>query len=238
MSRIAFLGQKPIGTECFKILVNNFDLSEIKFVVTNSEKKGWWNDKKILEVASSYQIPCFSLETIDNSFLQNLVIQYEIEYLFSIQFNKIISVEVLKEIKENAFNLHLAPLPNYRGWHSASHSILNGDSTFGSTLHKINQSIDDGPIVGEEYFSYTNETAGQLYHKSEISGARIFKKFISDLKNGIQLDYREQVGASRRYHKLDLAKRLQDEDVYLERKVRAVDFQFRLDLLTSNDFKI
>ncbi|MGB5982126.1 MAG: formyltransferase family protein [Nonlabens sp.] len=46
-------------------------------------------------------------------------------------------------------NYHLSPLPRYRGRHPMHWALINGEKTFGSTVHFMNEKIDDGAIVLE-----------------------------------------------------------------------------------------
>lgn len=43
-------------------------------------------------------------------------------------------------------NVHLAPLPAYRGRHPLQWALINGEETFGVTIHDINDDYDDGAI--------------------------------------------------------------------------------------------
>ncbi|NJC26141.1 formyltransferase family protein [Neolewinella antarctica] len=43
-------------------------------------------------------------------------------------------------------NVHLAPLPRYRGRHPLQWALINGESTFGATIHTITDDYDAGPI--------------------------------------------------------------------------------------------
>lgn len=228
MPNFGFLGQKPIGTACLEALLVEFDSSQVKFAISNRHPKGWWNDNKIYEIATSRSIRFFDFEDVDNEVLQKLVVENEISYLLSVQYNKIIAQEVLDLVEIASYNLHLAPLPQYRGWHSASHSILNGDSTFGSTIHLINAQVDNGDIFRTTTFEYTDESAGQLYLKSELAGEKIFCELLFDLKGNKSINCFPQEGQRRRYKFKDLSERLENEELPNVLKDRAVDFSFRL----------
>jgi len=47
-------------------------------------------------------------------------------------------------------NVHLAPLPAYRGRHPLQWALINGEKTFGATVHAITDAIDAGPIYWQE----------------------------------------------------------------------------------------
>jgi methionyl-tRNA formyltransferase len=44
-------------------------------------------------------------------------------------------------------NIHYSLLPAYRGFHTTVWAILNNEPMLGFTIHRINQFVDDGPIV-------------------------------------------------------------------------------------------
>ncbi len=233
MPNFGFLGQKPIGTACLEALLNEFDSSTIKFVISNTDPKGWWNDNKIFKIAKSRSIRFFDFNEVNNELLHKLVVENDISYLLSIQYNKIIAREVLDSVNIASYNLHLAPLPLYRGWHSASHSILNGDSIFGSTIHLINSVVDDGEVYLAKTFEYKDESAGELYRKSELVGEQIFRELLLDLKTDKIIKYSPQVGQKRRYRYKDLLERIENENLSNDLKDRALDFSFRLQNLRN-----
>lgn len=44
-------------------------------------------------------------------------------------------------------NVHLAPLPHYRGRHPLQWALINGERRFGATVHEMNERWDDGAIL-------------------------------------------------------------------------------------------
>lgn len=74
-------------------------------------------------------------------------------------------------------NLHLAPLPEFRGRYSAAHAILTGARWYGATLHYVpDEGIDTGPIIAQERFIIgPHDTAGFLRRRALEVGARIFR---------------------------------------------------------------
>ena len=61
-------------------------------------------------------------------------------------------------------NLHPAPLPDYRGCNSYSHAILNGDTTYGVTLHEVDATIDTGSIIMDASFPITADATARAVH--------------------------------------------------------------------------
>lgn len=79
-------------------------------------------------------------------------------------------------------NLHLAPLPEYRGRYSATHAILNGAPSFGAALHYVDEGIDTGLIIGQRRFQILeSETAGSLRANALVAGELLFAEILPDL---------------------------------------------------------
>jgi methionyl-tRNA formyltransferase len=225
--RIAFLGQKPVGVQCLKILINFFGASSIRFVLTNLDPTGWWQNSEVSETARSHGIAVFDQDTTTETQFVEMLAKNSIDTLISVQYPKIISRAVLAQVNFRAFNVHLAKLPSYRGWHAASHAILNGDKTFGVSIHKIDSGIDSGEIVSESIFEIRKDiTVGELYYLSEIHGINLFKKFCKKLALG-DIQGVPQVGVVQYYYKNELETRLRS-GVDEELAARASDFSYRL----------
>ena len=47
----------------------------------------------------------------------------------------------------DCLNVHLAPLPRYRGRHPLRWALINGETEFGATLHRMNAEFDAGAIL-------------------------------------------------------------------------------------------
>ena len=47
-------------------------------------------------------------------------------------------------------NVHLAPLPRYRGRHPLPWALINGESEFGATIHRMTPAIDAGDIYWQK----------------------------------------------------------------------------------------
>jgi len=47
-------------------------------------------------------------------------------------------------------NVHLAPLPKYRGRHPMHWALINGESVFGVTIHRMDEGFDSGAILWQK----------------------------------------------------------------------------------------
>ncbi len=138
MKKIVFLGGKSIGSRCFDIVhglaeANRLIISGVGCSPrgTNLLMKARDNGYRIID--SPDQIP-------------------PCDFILSVQYHKILKKNHLDKAKILPVNLHLAPLPEYRGCNQFSKAILNRDQEFGVTLHVMNTRIDNGDIIFESRF--------------------------------------------------------------------------------------
>lgn len=106
----------------------------------------------------------------------------DFDILISIQYHKILKKKHISKAKQIAINLHMAPLPEYRGSNQFSFAIINGDSIFGTTIHKLEESIDGGPIIFEDRFNIDPKiTVKELYDITFEKSVNLFTKNIEKI---------------------------------------------------------
>ena len=181
---LGFLGQKPLGETCFDILSQAGDFN-ISFGVSNYSKENWWKNNGIYQSCRRLSIPF-----VDNSYraedkIAKLIKGSSCDFIISIQHSWILSKKLIDSVNGKAFNLHLAPLPEYQGWHGPTHAILENRKRFGVTLHWLTESVDKGEIAYFSEFSiFKDDTAVSLYQRAEKHGVKLFRKLIKDLASG------------------------------------------------------
>jgi methionyl-tRNA formyltransferase len=84
-------------------------------------------------------------------------------------------------------NLHLAPLPEYRGRYSAAHAVAEGARSFGVTLHYVDAGIDTGPIIAEARFGIDGYTVEQVQNLARGAGIRLFAEVMPWLLSRLPL---------------------------------------------------
>ena len=77
------------------------------------------------------------------------------------------------------YGLHASLLPNYAGGAPLVWALLNNEHKTGITLFKLQDGVDDGPIVGQEEVIIDNsETIKTLYKKIEKKGEILVKRYL------------------------------------------------------------
>ena len=172
--RVVFFGSKSIGASCLQHIVDSADSLNLEIAALLTNKKGC----DLLRIAKKNHIPV--LENLDD-----YLSLPDIDFLISVQFHKILEIEHINKAKKASVNLHMAPLPEYRGCNQFSFSIINEESTFGTTLHLIDEGIDSGPIICERRFAIpSNIWVSDLLKLTEWHSFKMFSDFLPNLITG------------------------------------------------------
>lgn len=174
--KVIFLGSKPIGYNCFAHLLSEKDKLgiEISGLLTQTRKEfGDGND--LFELASSYNIPIITS-------LNNLP---ECDILYSVQYHEILKASHISKAKQIAVNLHMAPLPEYRGSNQFSYAIIENKKEFGTTIHRMDAKIDHGDIMFQKRFPVPEHCwINDLYNLTYEASLNLFKETLDDIISG------------------------------------------------------
>ena len=176
MNKVLFLGSKPIGFNCLKYLIDYQEELRIEIVgVLSNDNSVFGTEYSLQKLANKYSIPF--VKDLDDIF----DIKY-VDFIISIQYHQILKTKHIEVANKLAINLHMAPLPEYRGCNQFSFAIYNKSKIFGTTIHKLESGIDNGDIIVERRFEIdVNEDVKSLYDKTYEASIRLFKENISDI---------------------------------------------------------
>lgn len=168
---IVFLGSKKIGMVCLKYLnENKLNLNVSLLGVFTKESDPYLND-----YCKKNNIPIF--------YELNKILKLEnIDLIVSVQYHKILKKIHIDKAKQIAINLHMAPLPRYRGCNQFSFALINEDQSFGTTLHVLDEGIDTGGIIAMKKFPILkNYWVKDLYEKTVQESIILFKENIKKI---------------------------------------------------------
>lgn len=163
--RFAFFGTGPLAESVLATLVRDGYTPALvvtkpaapqgrHMIMTEPVIKTWCDMKGIpvIQPASVKELPADSpllTETVD---------------LFIVaSYGKIIPDAVLTRARLGALNVHPSLLPLYRGPSPIESALLDGNTTLGVTIIKLDDQVDHGPILVQQAFTIDQEaTAGTL----------------------------------------------------------------------------
>lgn len=173
--KAAFLGQKAIAASCLDLLLEARNRQRIEITILCSEATFQSQFRERID-APPVMLPNNARGT---AALLAAMATTGTEALLSVQHPWVLPAAVLDATTRGAFNLHNARLPDYCGHGSISHAILQGDTTYATTIHWMVPEVDRGHIVcGREVSISAQETARSLYDKPHDAAVHNFGHFL------------------------------------------------------------
>jgi methionyl-tRNA formyltransferase len=110
-------------------------------------------------------------------------------WLINANSTTIIPANVLNAFEGRSLNFHPGLLPEYAGLHTHQWAIRNGEREFGVTVHRMEQRIDTGAIVGQLRFAIRPEDTGlTLFSRCLAAGAELLPRIVTRIVRGEPLD--------------------------------------------------
>lgn len=131
----------------------------------------------------------------------------ECRVAFSVLGSHVYTKREIESVPCGIVNLHLAPLPAYRGFYAFSHAIANGDDDYEVTLHYVDEGIDTGPIIATRSVPMP-DTPQVLAYKAQEAGVELFgewaPKIIAAAEEGERVESTPQPPGGRYYDRNSL----------------------------------
>lgn len=172
---VVFMGSKPIGYHCLEFLIQKADHMNISIlgILTNDNSRFDAN-LSLRQLAQHHQI----------QIIESLSEVPTCDYIVSVQYHEILKQGDINKAQKIAVNLHMAPLPEYRGCNQFTFAILDNKKIFGTTLHKMDARIDHGDIIAEKRFDIPATCwVHQLYQLTYDASIELFKASIGSVFN-------------------------------------------------------
>lgn len=180
--KIAFAGSRNLAIELINWVHSNKDEFGIDIVGGVAPPfKSWWDDK-VDNLYRTLGIPVYSK-------IEDMIEASKPDIVFSINYWRIISSDILSKVKKGIINIHHSYKLRFRGRYSTSWAIIHArnDNNWwhGTTLHFIDDKLDNGKIIATEKCPiYENDTADILFERVEQLAVEMFKDNFSNVLNG------------------------------------------------------
>ena len=173
---VVFLGSKPVGAACFEILLRNATALGYRVVAVGTQaRKEFFEEQSVTALALREGLPL----------LDNDDAIPPCDLIISVQHHHILSAATLAKARQAAINLHMAPLPEYRGTNQFSYAIMEGRTEFGTTLHLMDARIDHGDILFQRRFPIPKECwIADLYDLTVHYSVAMFEACLPSLIRG------------------------------------------------------
>ena len=81
-----------------------------------------------------------------------LLKKYNVDLMVSMSFDQILKDSIIDMAPLGFINCHAGALPFYRGRNPLNWALINGETSFGITVHYIDSGIDTGDILIQEFY--------------------------------------------------------------------------------------
>jgi len=109
------------------------------------------------------------------------------DIVFSVAASQKFKKGLLEAPKYGCFNIHNGPLPKYRGMMPVFWQIWNGEKKIGITIHKMNEQLDDGEIILQEFVELPKgATVDEIMVLCKHFAAKLVVEFLSDFHKYIE----------------------------------------------------
>jgi methionyl-tRNA formyltransferase len=190
---IVIAGKNRLAVEGLSLALKYFDAAQVSVVlgkISDVDKRYF---PGLEEAASKSGVSILQIEDVypmaDAVFL-------------SLEYDKVVKPALFSTKK--LYNLHLSLLPEFRGVATSAWPIIKGRESAGSTLHKIDDGIDTGDILGQASFRIpSDETSFGLHNKLLDSGHQLLSASFAGLISNTLVP-RPQLGIGSYFRRTDL----------------------------------
>lgn len=99
-------------------------------------------------IARRFGVPVKIVTEINGPDGEKLVRDFAPDLMLSARFSLIFKRNVFDVPRFGTYNVHPGALPRYAGLFAPFRCLVEGDARIGCTLHKVDDGIDTGPVVG------------------------------------------------------------------------------------------
>ena len=185
--RIVFMGTPDFAVPCLQRLLE--DGHEVPAVFTQPDKPVGRHavliPPPVKQLALSHGIPVYQPTKMRDGTVAALLRELAPDCLVVVAYGRILPQEILDVPPRGCVNIHGSLLPRYRGAAPIQWSVIRGETVTGVTSMFMDAGMDTGDIIdtlttpiGE------NETAGELFERLALLGARLLSTTLAAIADG------------------------------------------------------
>jgi methionyl-tRNA formyltransferase len=108
-----------------------------------------------------------------------------VDLIVSINTPQKLKKPLLRLPAHGCLNVHFGMLPKYRGLLPIFHAVMNGESSFGVTVHLMDEKLDNGDIVAQRAVPIgASDTLDSLYPKGFAAASELLAEAIDACASG------------------------------------------------------
>ena len=188
--RLVFFGSPDFALPPLKTLyLGGYEMVGVYTQEPKKKSRGMKELKTPVHIwAESQLLPVYAPSKLDNQSLEEFIsLKPDVAILFA--YGKIIPLEWLNTPVFGFINIHASLLPRWRGAAPVQRAIESNDKSSGITIMKMNEGLDEGPIIASHEINLsTNTTCESLIEQiSQDSCSMLYNNLDKYLKGQIEL---------------------------------------------------
>lgn len=137
--------------------------------------------------ATLKNIPVMQPEKLDDAFFESLQ-KTKCDFFIVASYGKIIPERILGLAAHGTLNVHPSLLPLYRGPSPIESALLDGTTSLGITIMKLDKEMDHGPILVQKSIDVRLEdTAGTLEIRAGMEGGELLSQILPHYLDGTHI---------------------------------------------------
>jgi methionyl-tRNA formyltransferase len=190
--RVVFFGATTFSYELAEHLLINgvniihlftipqeFPISYSKTPVINT------NFANIKSLGDKYDIPCIEVESVKGKSINDqveILEQLKPDIILVMGWYYMVPLKIRNAAKHGAWGIHASMLPKYAGGAPLVWAIINGESSTGVSLFKLDDGVDDGDIIIQQEIPIEYEdTIKEVYEKVTIVSKNILLQALNSI---------------------------------------------------------
>lgn len=228
---IVFMGGRILGYRCLEILDRyreHFNVHLVMGLRQDGVEGSDWNPSLLAE-ARQLGFEVLDVPSLKSPEIVALFQERQIDTILNVFCDRIIPKAIVDLPGMEIINFHYGHLPQYQGRFVVTHIILNGEEKTCVTTHYIDEGVDTGDIIFEDWLPVkSTDTARSLYMRCVDVGVESFERTLGYFLRNEALPRRQQQGVSSYYKFAEpngLQVQLDWEQEKMERFIRATTFE-------------
>lgn len=185
-----------------------------------------WRGGAVANVLRQLGIPIVPVRDVNDRMFLARLRALKVDVVMSLNCSQRVRAPLLTLPAYGVLNVHFGALPKYRGLFPVFHAVVNGERSFGVTVHRMDERLDNGPILLQEFVPIDDRaTLDTLYRRGFETSGWMLDRVLAAIAR--ELPVEERVNsieartvysyptweAIRRYHRLMRARRQQARDL-------------------------
>jgi len=138
----------------------------------------------IPQICEHFKVPVQSCSNINSEGFLTEIRKMDLDLIISVAAPQIFKKKLIEIPRSGCINIHNSKLPKYRGMLPNFWQMYHGEKTVGTTIHMINDGVDDGQILLQTETDISQvKSLDSLIKTTKKNGAHLMIEVIDALKN-------------------------------------------------------